>query len=851
MTTDIKRILLAEDDPNDVELTLSVLRKNHLVNDIAVVRDGAQALDYLFRRGEYADRDPAPPAFVLLDLKMPKVDGLEVLRAIKSDESLQSIPVIILTSSQEEQDLVRSYELGVNAYVVKPVDFRDFIDAVGVLGGFWAALKHSKSCGAMTVDSRSHAESATLRVLHVEDDPHDRELAQMTLAGDGLQCEIEYVESRPDFERLLLTHTFDVIIADYKLPAFDGLTAQAIARRLAPEVPFVFLSGTLGEELAIERLKDGAADYVLKQRIGRLSGAVRRAREQAIDRAERRRAEADLLRLNRELEQRVTERTRELAGLNAELENRERRLTESEQRLQAILDHSPASISVPDLDGRYVLVNRRMEEIAGRPRAEIIGRTAHDVWPPRMADQYIANDRRVVTEGRAIEFEEPVLLPDGIHVTGATKFPLFDAAGRVTAVCGFSADITERKKMEDELRLTRLEAHRANVAKSEFLSRMSHDLRTPLNAILGFAQLLEREPLQPDAAESVREITRGGRHLLELINEVLDITRIESGNLAMSPEAVFVREVLERTVNLIRPLAVQNGLTLEMSALPPGDLVVRADRQRLRQILINLLANAVKYNRPNGSITVSVIRIASEHPERLRILVADTGPGIPPEKIKLLFQPFERLGAERSSVEGTGLGLSVSRSLAHAMGARVGGVDRQSRLDVLDRAGEHQGIAGAPAGRRTGSARRRRAGRAAGPRPVHRGQPRQRQAHDAHPRAAARRDAPSRRRRSVGVRRDRGASAGSDPARSASARRAGRRNPAAPLRQSSHSRRAQGHRDGGRNRRPRAPVEGRGRGGLRDEAARRREHSAPARRVAREDAWSPHRWLIRSRTNRN
>jgi CheY-like chemotaxis protein len=140
MTTDIKRILLAEDDPNDVELTLSVLRKNHLVNEIAVVHDGAQALDYLFRRGEYADRDPAPPAFVLLDLKMPKVDGLEVLRAIKADESLRAIPVIILTSSREEQDLVRSYKLGVNAYVVKPVDFRDFIEAVAVLGGFWAAL---------------------------------------------------------------------------------------------------------------------------------------------------------------------------------------------------------------------------------------------------------------------------------------------------------------------------------------------------------------------------------------------------------------------------------------------------------------------------------------------------------------------------------------------------------------------------------------------------------------------------------------------------------------------------------------------------------------------------------------
>jgi CheY-like chemotaxis protein len=140
MTTDIKRILLAEDNANDLELTLAALQQNHLANEVIAVRDGAEALDYLFRRGAFAGRDDGPPALVLLDLKMPKVDGLEVLRTLKADPQLRLIPVVMLTSSREESDLVQSYQLGVNAYVVKPVDFAEFMNAVRQIGVFWALV---------------------------------------------------------------------------------------------------------------------------------------------------------------------------------------------------------------------------------------------------------------------------------------------------------------------------------------------------------------------------------------------------------------------------------------------------------------------------------------------------------------------------------------------------------------------------------------------------------------------------------------------------------------------------------------------------------------------------------------
>jgi signal transduction histidine kinase/CheY-like chemotaxis protein len=212
-------------------------------------------------------------------------------------------------------------------------------------------------------------------------------------------------------------------------------------------------------------------------------------------------------------------------------------------------------------------------------------------------------------------------------------------------------------------------AHEANVAKSEFLSRMSHELRTPLNAVLGFGQLLQLEDLAPDQRESAAQVVKGGRRLLELIDEVLDISRIESGTLLLSLEPVPVEDVVRDAVDLIRPLAEARAIRLR-TELPSdvGTLHVTADRQRLGQVVLNLLSNAVKYNVENGTVSVTVVSAGAD---RIRMGVTDTGPGIPEDKIALLFTPFERLGAEQSNVEGTGLGLTLSKSLIEAMGGSL------------------------------------------------------------------------------------------------------------------------------------------------------------------------------------
>jgi signal transduction histidine kinase len=219
-----------------------------------------------------------------------------------------------------------------------------------------------------------------------------------------------------------------------------------------------------------------------------------------------------------------------------------------------------------------------------------------------------------------------------------------------------------------QLEQARAQAERANRAKSEFLSRMSHELRTPLNAIMGFGQLLEMASLGPREQDSAHRIVTAGRHLLNLINDVLDVGRIEAGEFAFSAEPVRVGDVLNEAVGLLRPLAAERGV--EVSGQDTCHLHVRADRHRLRQVLLNLLSNAIKYNRPQGTVSVACWE-ASEG--RLRIEVADTGVGIARENLDRLFVPFDRIGAERDpAVEGTGLGLVLSRRLIEAMGGTLG-----------------------------------------------------------------------------------------------------------------------------------------------------------------------------------
>lgn len=354
----------------------------------------------------------------------------------------------------------------------------------------------------------------------------------------------------------------------------------------------------------------------------------------------------------------------------------ERKLTEdalrrSEEHFRSTVENISDVITIIEPDGRIRFESAAIERLFGYTPDELIGTHALSLTHP---DDLEATQKILMkvmenpgTTGSA-EFRFR-------HKDGSWKF--VESVG--STLCGTSAaegvvvstrDISDRKRIQEELRNAKEEAERANAAKSEFLSRMSHELRTPMNSILGFAQLLAKKDLPTDQAKGVDHILRAGRHLLNLINEVLDIARIESNSQHLSLEPVRLVGVLQEALSLIRPLAQQRDLQLAEPVEMDHDYYVRADRQRLTQVLLNLLSNAVKYNRPGGRVHLSSKRSVAEETgvERVCIGVHDTGYGIPDDRMDQLFIPFSRLGAEQSEEEGTGLGLALSQRLVEAMG---------------------------------------------------------------------------------------------------------------------------------------------------------------------------------------
>jgi PAS domain S-box-containing protein len=357
----------------------------------------------------------------------------------------------------------------------------------------------------------------------------------------------------------------------------------------------------------------------------------------------------------------------------SERKRAEKELCESKRELesahhanQLIMDNSQDVICTIDEHGRFLSVSAACERVWGYSSEEMFGRHYTDLVCPEDKEMTKQVGEIVLLDGKFTDFVNRYTRKDGslVDVLWSASWSEVDKIMFCVA-----HDITDRAKIEKELREAKAEADRANQAKSEFLSRMSHELRTPLNAILGFSQLIERHNPSDAQRTRVHHILSAGRHLLNLINEVLDISRIEAGNLQLSLEPVCVADALEEALVLIRPLAEERNIALSISEPVDPSAYVMADRQRFKQVLLNLLTNAVKYTPPAGKVTVSVDLAAGA---LMRVVVSDTGAGISAEKLTRLFTPFDRLGAEQTQVEGTGLGLALCQRLMQAMNGSIG-----------------------------------------------------------------------------------------------------------------------------------------------------------------------------------
>ncbi|MEP6876233.1 MAG: PAS-domain containing protein, partial [Burkholderiales bacterium] len=350
----------------------------------------------------------------------------------------------------------------------------------------------------------------------------------------------------------------------------------------------------------------------------------------------------------------------------------QRALRANEADLRALLDAFPGFIAVMDPEFRYSYANVRFAALLGKPRDEIIGRSVRELVGEDQFQRICANATSVrAGEQVTVESEyeatadRPHTFLQVTHAIGAA-----DERGR-RHFYAFGIDITPRKAAEVALIAARDEAERANRAKSTFLSSMSHELRTPMNAILGFGQLLLSDPTRPLAdaqREHVGEILRGARHLLELINEVLDLAQVETGRLQVELEPVPVAELLEECIGLLQPLAALGDIEVTVVDAAAGSGWIVADRTRVKQVLLNLLSNAIKYNRPGGAARIACVVEGAW----MRIKVTDTGRGFSAEQGGRLFNAFERLDAMHTGVEGAGLGLALSKHLMHAMGGEIG-----------------------------------------------------------------------------------------------------------------------------------------------------------------------------------
>ncbi|CCQ72656.1 PAS domain S-box protein [Magnetospira sp. QH-2] len=379
------------------------------------------------------------------------------------------------------------------------------------------------------------------------------------------------------------------------------------------------------------------------------------------DITDRKRAEIQLLQVTEDLENLVQERTYEL--------------TKSEEKVRLIIDSAADGIITIDSRGIIQSLNEACEGIFGYPQEELMGQNVKVLAAGEHAvrhDEYLA---------RYKETDEPHIIGIGREVTGRRKdgreFPMELAVSElrvegVSMFTGIIRDISDRKAAELELVEAREKAEQASRAKSSFLSAVSHELRTPLNAILGYAQLLsgsKRDTLSEKQKAHVAEILKGGEHLMNLINAVLDLGQIEANKLSLSIEPILFRPMLTDCLSYMVPEAEKRQITLVDRTDSCEGLAVLADETKLRQVLLNLLSNAVKYNMETGQV---IVDCRTDDNRTLHISVTDTGNGIARERMEALFEPFERLGAENSGISGTGIGLSICKRLVEAMDGRIG-----------------------------------------------------------------------------------------------------------------------------------------------------------------------------------
>lgn len=476
-----------------------------------------------------------------------------------------------------------------------------------------------------------------LRLLILEDTPHDAELIIAVLEDAGYVCRWDRVETREDFLKRLDRPDFDIVLCDFSLPALDGLTALELFTKRRLDIPFIFVSSTPGEEVAIECLKAGATDYVIKPHLARLAPVVTRALREKSQQRKRRQAE--------------------------------QALRESEERLQAILDNSPALIYTQDTECRFTFVNRKFETLFKIEKDQIKTRVPHDIFPEEFADTLVSYCAKVLEEKAPKELEEVILHDDGPHTYVSIRFPLFDSSQAVSGLCTISTDVTGGKLLEEQLR---------QAQKMEAIGRLAggvaHDFNNLLTAIIGYSQIVLAS-LGPNdlLRKEVDEIQKAGKRASSLTSQLLAFSRRQ----ILQPRVLDLNLIVSSTVKMLRRLI---GEDIHLVTILASDLGhVKIDPGQMEQVIMNLAVNARDAMPRGGKLTVETSNTllddtyAREHISMqpgsyVMLAVTDTGVGMNAETRSQIFEPFF---TTKETAMGTGLGLSMVYGIVKQSGGFI------------------------------------------------------------------------------------------------------------------------------------------------------------------------------------
>ncbi|MBW4510056.1 MAG: response regulator [Scytonematopsis contorta HA4267-MV1] len=515
---------------------------------------------------------------------------------------------------------------------------------------------------------------AGLKFLLLEDSSLDAELIEAILSEGDITCSLVQVKTGEEYQSTLQQSGFDLILSDYSIPGFDGIRALEMAQEMYPNVPFLFVTATMGEEVAIETLKKGATDYVLKQRLERLVPSVKRALREAQERRARQHAEAELNR--------------------------------REQEFRALVENSPDVIGRFDTELKILYVNPVIEKLTGKPPDTLIGKDCLELGVP---EEFYAPWKQVLLNvldtGVGSDFETQFPSLDGSDRYFQSRIvPEFAQDGSIESLLCIAHDITDVKQAEVLLRQQKEELEKLNRIKDEFLAVLSHELRSPLNAILGWAKILRTRKVDEVSFERALEIIeRNAQMQTQLIEDLLDISRIIRGKFTLEPEPTNLVIPIEAAIETMRLAAKAKSIDLKFSILDSATdsisnnnsnhnsnhnsrFQVLGDANRLQQIVWNLLSNAIKFTPSDGEVEIALesvkINETDDKDNIAQIKVKDTGVGIDKDFIPYVFESFRQEDASTTrKYGGLGLGLAIVRNLTELHGGSV----------TVDSLGQNQG----------------------------------------------------------------------------------------------------------------------------------------------------------------